>query len=173
MSDIPLTPLTGATADTRSSGHTTQHYESPGKILSQKVRSFITHILTRKQQLYLAVRGRRQPNLDIHPILSELPPLHTLHATFQPAIVNSMLFSPERQMPYNTCFCEVALRHIQLVFAVDVKIDHPGTEDDFRKGLSLVFTPRAIWDMGIEINWMNARAGARPADVDALVAADT
>ena len=76
-------------------------------------------------------------------------------------------------MPYTTCFCEVALRHIQRVFAVDVKIDHPGTEDDFRKGLSLVFTPRAIWDMGIEINWMNARAGARPADVDALVAADT
>jgi hypothetical protein len=172
MSDIPLTPLTGAAADTRSSGHTTQHYERPGKILSQKVRSFITHITTRKHQLYLAVRGRRQPNLDVHPHMSSLPPLHMLHA-FQPVIVNCMLFSPERQMTYDTCFCEVALRHIQRVFNVNVKTDRPDTKDDLREGLSLVFTPHAIWDMGLEINWMNSRAGARPADVDALVAAET
>jgi hypothetical protein len=172
MSDIPLTPLTGAAADTRSSGHTTQHYERPGKILSQKVRSFISHIITRKQQLYLAVRGRRQPNLDVHPHMSSLPPLHTLHV-FQPVIVNSMTSSPEPQMTYNTCFCDVALRHIQRVFNVDVKTDRPDTKDDLREGLSHIFTPRAIWDMGLEIDWMNARVGARPADVDALVAAET
>ena len=173
MSDIPLIPPTDATADTRSSGQSTQRYEKPGKILSKKARSFITHILTRKQQLYLTIRGRRQPNLDIHPHVSELSPLHTLRATFQPVIMSNILSSSERQMTHNTCFCEIALRHIQRVFAVDVKTDSPGNKDDLLDGLSLIFTLRAIREMGYAINGLNARARARLADIDALVASET
>jgi hypothetical protein len=47
-------------------------------------------------------------------------------------------------MAYKTCFCEVALRHIQRVFMMDVKTECPGTKDDLLEGLLRIFTPRAI-----------------------------
>lgn len=73
-----------------------------------------------------------------------------------------------------TCFCDVALFHIQQLLApIDIKTDCPQSADEFVESLQRVFTDEKVWAIGSEYDWAYTCAGTTAAQVPALLAAET
>src|SRR5690242_18712396 len=89
------------------------------KVYLNKLATKVSHLLTN----WLNKPDKQfdpYANLDTHPIIWKMPRTSALYSTFQPALARAIA-SSEWRNHHKTCFCDLALHHIQELLApVDI-----------------------------------------------------